>query len=269
MNSKYEQILSAEIPPLIPYELLDEYNDFMNPLLREVLRSNCLRRYLEGAIDLLLKGKIISASDIDDEKWNHYNLNNKIQAIGKYYDKDIEVEFDELRKIGNEGSHFGNDVSKVDINKGISIATKIIEMVLIHYFKDYPLGSQLPVMTLLSSLPPKSRIFILRSLWEYGQQNMDVIDKLSMAYLKSGQYQKSLLFLKEIKDQGILSDIQFDQFALKINMLNNNLDKFDISKNILDVKRIFETLTNSNDYSTYSEFVNIILVLISGYKEVQ
>lgn len=265
MEDQEHQILLEEFSPLIPYELIDEYNDFINENLREVLRSNCLRRYLEGAIDLLLKEKIINSSNLDISKWNGYNLNNKIQAIGKYYDKNIEVEFDELRKVGNGGSHYGNTVSDENLKNGINIATRIVEMILIKYFKDYPIGSQPPVMTMLSALPPIHRVFILEAVWKEGQKNDVVIDKLSMAYLKSGQYQRCLEFLETLKVDGLLSDEKYQCFVSKINVLNDNMDKFDISKNMLDVKRIFNYIVNDIDYIKYEEFTKIFVVLVSGY----
>lgn len=268
MDSKYEQLLSAEISLLIPYELLEEYNDFVNPKLREVLRANCLRRYLEGAIDLLLKDKIISTSQISVDKWDSYNLNNKIQAIGKYYDPDIKTIFDELRQIGNSGSHYGNKVSEEDINKGVSIASKIIEIVLVKYFRNYPIGSQPPIMTLLSSLPPQNRVYILEKVWHYGQKDGNVIDKLSMAYLKNGDYNKSLTFLEEAYNQEIIDYELYQDFVIKINSLNEHLGEFDIAQNVFDVERIFNYIVTSYDYDKYKEFTNIFLVLISGYKSI-
>lgn len=136
MEEKYEQILSSEASPLIPFELLDEYNDFINPTLRDVLRANCLRRYLEGAIDLLLKNQIIQVASISEKQWGGLKLYEKIEKIREFYSTDIADAFDELRHIGNPGSHFGNKVSKDDINKGIGVATRIVEMVLIEYLGE-------------------------------------------------------------------------------------------------------------------------------------
>ena len=89
-KDKYvEKVLNQSIPPLIPYKLVDEYGDFINDEMRNVVRANCLRRYLEGAIDLLIKDKVLAAG-LPEEKWNNYNLNNRIQAIGKDYSKRME-----------------------------------------------------------------------------------------------------------------------------------------------------------------------------------
>ena len=52
-----EKVLNQSIPQLIPYKLVDEYGDFINDEMRNVVRANCLRRYLEGAIDLLIKDR--------------------------------------------------------------------------------------------------------------------------------------------------------------------------------------------------------------------
>lgn len=265
MEAKYNQILASEVSPLIPFELLDEYNDFINPALREILRANCLRRYLEGAIDLLIKGKVIQSASITEKQWDKLKLYKKIEKIREYYSTDIADAFDELRHIGNPGSHFGNEVSRDDICKGIDVATKIVEMVLVEYFKTYPAGSQAPVLTLLSALPPRNRIYIWERIIENGQNDLWVTDKLSMAYLKNGQYEKSLAFLKEQKDRGIIDEEEHENFVQKINMLHKSLDKFDIAQNILDVKRIFETIAGSKTYQEYDEFLNIFLVLVSGY----
>lgn len=265
MNSKFEQILSAKTSSLIPLKLLDEYNDFVNSDLREVLRANCLRRYLEGTIDLLLKDKIIQKGYISIEKWNNYNLNNKIQTVGKYYDKDIERSFDKIRSIGNKGSHYGSVITSDELEEGIEIATHIIEKMVVKYFKSNTVGSQFPVLTWLSALPPQNRVYILEEIFNDGQKNTDVIDKLSMAYLKSGEYLKSLSFLEEQKSNKIITYGQYDEFVGKINLLYENIEKFDIAKNVLDVERIFNSIFNSHVDKKYKEFTDVFLVLISGY----
>lgn len=265
MGSKYEQILASEVSPLIPFELLDEYNDFINPTLREVLRANCLRRYLEGMIDLLIKSKIIESSSITEKQWCKLSLHKKILEIRKSYSTNIADAFDELRLIGNTGSHYGNNVSKETINNGIGIATRIVEMILVEYFKIYPAGSQAPVLTLLSALPPRNRIYIWEKILEDGQNDLLVTDKLSMAYLKNGQYEKSIAFLAKQREKNIISNEEQENLVQKINMLYKNLDKFDIAQNILDVKRIFEIIAACKIYQQYDEFVNIFLALVSGY----
>lgn len=234
--------------------------------MRNVVRANCLRRYLEGAIDLLIKDKVLAAG-LPEEKWNNYNLNNRIQAIGKYYSKRIEQEFCRLRIIGNGGSHYNPEemVSTEDINEGIEIATKIVEEVVIEYFYNHPVGTELPVLTMLSSLPPCKRIYILERVSQKDQGNIMLIDKLAMAYLKNGEKENAIQYLKREKDNENLDEVIYEQLVDKIELLDRSMDKFDIAKNILDVARIFERLFSIPDYYNYPEFVNIFLVLITGY----
>ncbi len=72
-------------------------------------------------------------------------------------------------------------------------------------------------------------------------------------------------FLEEQKSRGIIDEEEHENFVQKINMLYKSLDKFEISQNIFDVKRIFEEIKDSRTYQQYEEFVNIFLVLVSGY----
>ena len=235
-----EKVLNQSIPQLIPYKLVDEYGDFINDEMRNVVRANCLRRYLEGAIDLLIKDKVLAAG-LPEEKWSSYNLNNRIQAIGKYYSKRIEQEFCRLRIIGNGGSHYNPEemVSTEDINEGIEIATKIVEEVVIEYFYNHPVGTELPVLTMLSSLPPCKRIYILERVSQKDQGNIMLIDKLAMAYLKNGEKENAIQYLKREKDNENLDEVIYEQLVDKIELLDRSMDKFDIAKNIGDVARIF------------------------------
>lgn len=269
MESSNDTILSVHIPPLIPYSLLDEYNDFINTQLREVLRATCLRRYLEGAIDMLMKEKVLYCSGMSEESWDRQQLNYKIQMIGKYYNKNIENKFHELRKIGNKGAHPGETVCKEDIDRGIEIATSIFEDLLIRYFSEHRAGTEPPVLTMLSSLPPIKRVYIWEKLWVNDKENSWIIDKLSMAYLKSGQIDKSLGFLKSLHEEKTITDDEYNGYILKIKALEKYMSNFDISKNILDIKRIFNCLITEEDYLCYPEFVNIFLVLVSGYNSRQ
>lgn len=55
-------------------DVIRKIQEFINDEMRNVVRANCLRRYLEGAIDLLIKDKVLAAG-LPEEKWNNYNLN--------------------------------------------------------------------------------------------------------------------------------------------------------------------------------------------------
>ena len=111
----------------------------------------------------------------------------------------------------------------------------------------------------------RQRIYILERVSQKDQGNIMLIDKLAMAYLKNGEKENAIQYLKREKDNENLDEVIYEQLVDKIELLDRSMDKFDIAKNILDVARIFERLFSIPDYYNYPEFVNIFLVLITGY----
>ena len=65
----------------------------------------------------------------------------------------------------------------------------------IKYFKRHRFGSEPPVMSILSLLPPKDRCEILEEIRAFDPNNIHVFDKLSMAYMKSGRMEQGLQLL--------------------------------------------------------------------------
>ena len=58
---------------------------------------------------------------------------------------------------------------------------------IVEYFVRHPFGTYPPDMTMLSLLPPEDRCLILERLFQLQLGNiLDLVDKLSMAYLKAG-----------------------------------------------------------------------------------
>lgn len=73
--------------------------------------------------------------------------------------------------------------------------------------------------------------------------------------------------MKSEKYNGNLDELMYEQLVDKIELLDRSMDKFDIEKNILDVAKIFECLFSLPDYNKYPEFINIFLVLVTGYNK--
>lgn len=265
MEDKINLILDSEFPKLIPYELLDEYLVFANEKLKNTLRANCLRIYLEGIIDLFIKDIVIKEANITKEQWNEKDLFEHVNLIDEYYAKGFKNKFHRLRKIGNKGSHYGGNPSDSEIRDGLKIVQTLVEDIFVRYFIKHPLGSENEVMTILSALPPRSRIYILSVLWKNDKSNIDIIDKLSMAYLKNGDKDGSIKFLNDLLDNNYITKQYHTTFLQKINNLSKYLGHFDISRNIMDTKRIFQLLCTDNVINEYQEFINIFSILIKGY----
>lgn len=247
---------------LIPKELLDEYNDIINPKLRDIVRASSLRRYLEGIVEIFFKNKIMISNNIGEEDWFNLTLHKKILKIDN---QDIKEKFLTIKEVGNDGSHYGNDVNPCDIENAINIITQVVELLLIDYFKKYPVGTEDEVLTLLSILPPDKRVFILEALFSDGQKNATIVDKLSMAYLKSGRHNDSLIFLEKSYNEGVIDKSLYDNLLWKIEELKKHLHILKISVNIDDVKTAFNKIVDYDFAKKHGEFVNIFIALLFGY----
>jgi hypothetical protein len=91
------------------------------------------------------------------------------------------------------------------------------------YFDRHPLGSEMPVLTLLSTLPPRDRCSILEVIREKDPSNVEVYNKLSMAYLKNGEESKAYALLQEGYETGELDHFTYEQLAEKIKFLSDNM----------------------------------------------
>jgi len=91
------------------------------------------------------------------------------------------------------------------------------------YFDRHPFGSEMPVLTLLSTLPPRDRCSILEVIRAKDPSNVEVYNKLSMAYLKNGQESKARELLQEGLETDALDDFTFQQLDEKITFLHANM----------------------------------------------
>ncbi len=80
----------------------------------------------------------------------------------------------------------------------------------------------MPVLTLLSTLPPRDRCSILEVIRAKDPSNVEVYNKL-MAYLKNGQESRAREILQEGLEFGALDDFIFQQLDEKITFLQANM----------------------------------------------
>jgi len=91
------------------------------------------------------------------------------------------------------------------------------------YFDRHPLGSEMPVLTLLSTLPPRDRCSILEVILAKDPSNVEVYNKLSMAYMKNGEESKAHAILQTGFEAGELDHFTYEQLADKIKSLSDNM----------------------------------------------
>lgn len=127
------------------------------------------------------------------------------------------------------------------------------------YFNKYSFGSQLPVLSILSSLPPVDRCVIIEQILVKDKSNIEAYSKLSLAYLKKGDKKKAYDLLSNANKYGNISNINY-------KILNNNLIEIDKSYNgnfgsaqsYDQVISILENRVTSEMKNEYHEFYNLI-----------
>lgn len=261
-----DKLLDREIPLLIPAEILEDYNEAADENQRSKNRATSLRRCLEGSIELFYSKKMIP-DYISKNEWDKLDLYRHITLIGEHIDRDIASKFHKIRKIGNDGAHFDSNVNSSDVNNLIIVINEIVEDLLVKYFELYNFGSQKEVLTLFSSLPPVCRIKILEKVKsnEYYADHVVLVDKLAMAYLKNNEFEKSILFLQNSRDEKIIDEYEYNDLFGKMHILQDSFGNLAISKNIIDTSQTFEVLTKIGIGKGYEEFMHIFSVLVDGY----
>ncbi|MDY2921207.1 MAG: hypothetical protein SOT18_00020, partial [Eubacterium sp.] len=75
-----------------------------------------------------------------------------------------------------------------------------------------------------------------------------------------------MIFRKQSTSGNIIKECSSTEVAVEY-LRQITEDNFMEAKNILDVARIFECLFSLPDYNKYPEFINIFLVLVTGYNK--
>jgi hypothetical protein len=279
---------SALIP--VNEDFVDVFETFMDDNQKTKIRANSVRQYVEGIIDLLLKDKIVAVLK-PTENYEGINWGRKIKIITENYDKNIGENIQEIFKIGGDGSHFNGQVSCDNLQIIINKATHIVEDIFVNYFLDpeHEFGSE-NIFTIFSMLPLHHRIYILENVATH-YENEHIVDRLSLAYAKSGEINKAYVLLDSSLQKKVIDKFIYDIQIKRINALSSKLselyasnlqyennpevstafivgdqlvvglptskDVFDTAKAVKIFSEWFET-----DKDKYPEFINLFLYLM-------
>ena len=265
------------------------FDEFMNNDLKEKARANNVRQYIEGIVDTLLRDKIEEHMK-PSEIYKNYSWKRKLDCLEQYYDKDITDKIRKVAEVGGAGSHFWDDVSQEALQKIINIANHLIEDIFVKYFTsdEHKFGSE-NIYWYFSMLPLDNRIYILEHVYET-VKNENVVDRLSLAYVKNGEQEKGLHLINEAFQNKIINEdlkhyLETKYGILEKNLahvhdLNPNVDStnnallvngnmvvvgFPSSKNIFEAEKAYKRMKAmfDKDKAKYPEFMNMLLMLMS------
>ena len=136
---------------------------------------------------------------------------------------------------------------------------------ILSYFYRHDFGTEMPVLTLLSTLPPRDRCVILEILWQKDPDNIEIYNKLSMAYLKNGDEHSARAFLQKGYDIGALDDDIFQQLNDKISFFASNMHAAQKpSQSYTDTLILLRSRFANDEHGQYREFYNILIELCNS-----
>lgn len=137
----------------------------------------------------------------------------------------------------------------------------------INYFKINGFNTIPYLLKILSYLPPNDRCIILNSVVEFFPYDINVYDKLSMALLKNGEFDKAVEVLDNAFNNQYLNIEYYNQLKRKIEFLFRERGyNFGESQNYqmaysllqIDMNKSFDLSWDENYIKAYNEFCEIM-----------
>ncbi len=138
---------------------------------------------------------------------------------------------------------------------------------IVDYFKKNGFNNVPYLLRILSYLPPSDRCEILKKLNDVYPYDINIYDKLSMAYVKNGEYIKAMNLLEKAFNNNFLDSDYFNQLKWKIDTLKKNESSgFGSSINYnntlellqRDINQGFNANWTEKSIYAYKEFTKII-----------
>lgn len=282
--------MKNEVLMPVNQDFLDVFDIFMDEEQKTKIRANNVRQYVEGIVDLLLKDKI-KATLKPNELYEGINWGRKIKILKENYDEEIANDIQDIFKIGGDGSHFNGKVKEEELQLIIEKAIHIVENIFVKYFlaPEHKFGSE-NIYTIFSMLPLRHRIYILEKVSEK-YINQDVVDRLSLAYVKFGEKDKAYKLLEKALRDEVINTQFYEEKKKALSILSSKLielyDKNEgyeknpqyskalvvedvlvvglpTSKDVFDAAKAVQIFSEwfVQDKDKYPEFINLFLYLM-------
>ena len=266
-NLDFDIVLLSKLPSKYYKKIYNESND---NYYRGLDVRLCLEKIYNDMIRPILK------TNFTDSKWGKMTLDKKINTSKEIIDDDILERLKKLKNIGNGGVHEGEefDIKDSDLEESLEIIREFSLEIFVCYFKHYGFIGETKAWTpvVFSILPPIYRVKVLEKYFKskkleiFNDDMLDeiiyIIDKLAMAYLKSGLEKEAFEFLKECLDNRYINNELYIQLSEKLILLRGNLDKFKIAKNIKDSKENFASLIKRIPVDERDSFIILVSIIL-------
>ena len=202
------------------------------------------------------------------QRWKRFSLHEKIEATKEFMNTEVVNGLLNAKGIGNKGAHDGEEgqYSSQDIIDAQEAIKKFSLEIFCSYFvkngfENLQNGTWIP--TVFSTLPPTYRVTILHKYYNHVPSPF-VIDKLSKAYLKSGNKNEGINFLSECLNKKQISYAQFDRLQYDLDLLDKYYDKLPIANNLEIAKENFNRLLPAIEEDNRDVFICLVSMVLNG-----
>ncbi len=251
--------------PLLPSHASAYLEDAKNSQQKKYLKAVSVRNCLECIMDtVFVYLKEENCTENERKKWIKLKLFKKIESLSSFFPNDILNQIHDIRKLGNKGAHQGGhkDLNTSDINSAIKVLSEICEWTILQYFKKYGFDTQPWVPTIFSTLPPMYRQRILEDLFK-DDKSLLLADKLAMVYLKGGDYNKSISFLKRCHDENIIDSAFMYQMIEKMDILKLQINRLPIAKSLENTSINLREIIKSVEDKDISMFIILFSSIVA------
>lgn len=126
---------------------------------------------------------------------------------------------------------------------------------IVDYFLKYNFGTNLPVLTYLSTLSPFDRCIILEKLFEEGFRNIHLLDKMVLAYVKVGRVN----YAKEVIHFANQMSIYNNEISMLVSKLDLPIPQPQTNTNRLIILEEYRISTND---PIELEFIDLLIEFV-------
>lgn len=244
--------------------LVNEFiNETGNDIISNRTKISKLRQYCEVIVRKILdlpSSKQLMLGQVIPKLETHSNANPLLMNSIKF-----------IKNMGNKCTHTQNAqqiITDDDFKDCMENLINIYAYLFVAYFKKYQFGTNNQVLSLFSLLPPIIRYIVLDYLFKQDNENLSVIDKLSLAKLKEFNQDTAIDWLDENKAHLInLSSVSDDGFTalaekygmhIALEIKQNAQNMYDLCYN--RIQKVSNNLeTEGRLYKTFEEALPIFL----------
>ena len=269
------------------------FGEFMNEELIEATRSQTIRKYSEGLVDLFLRKMIIRQLNlVSPDAYASLSWDEKIKVISDSYSAEFANKLKKITEVSNKAEDFWKDISKEEFERIVNIANRLVDDIFVEYFcsDEHTFGKE-NIYCYFSMLPLQNRIYILENVYKR-VKNKDVVDRLSLAYFKNGEREKAEKILKKAVQEGLINYAfmegqkeKFDALSQELKNVqekNRNMELlngkvygiwhgkqlvvgFPSSNDIFDVEKVYNIMRHyeKDIREQYPEFMDMLFMLLS------